>query len=63
MQSFRTIEIDYDVHRLIELERSHIRETPNDVLRRLLGVDRPKAVREKQHEKGASARRVDKPAA
>lgn len=34
----RTIEIDFDVHKRIEAERSGFAETPNDVLRRLLGI-------------------------
>jgi len=33
----RTIEIDFDVHKIIEAERQDFSETPNDVLRRLLG--------------------------
>ncbi|MBB5699999.1 hypothetical protein [Sphingomonas yantingensis] len=34
----RTIEIDFDVHKRIEAERSSFAETPNEVLRRLLGI-------------------------
>ena len=32
----RTIEIDFDIHKLIEAERRSFHETPNDALRRLL---------------------------
>lgn len=32
----RTIEIDFDIHKAIELERRSFGESPNDVLRRLL---------------------------
>ncbi|MFZ5608996.1 MAG: hypothetical protein ACOY99_05240 [Pseudomonadota bacterium] len=39
MRTFRSIEIDYDVHRLIEFAREHITQSPNDVLRRLLGLE------------------------
>jgi len=39
MTGTRTIEIDFDVHRLIEIERRGFDETPNDVLRRLLGCE------------------------
>lgn len=41
MQNFRSIEIDFDVHKLIELERADFSETPNDVLRRLLNLGSP----------------------
>lgn len=34
----RSIEIDFDVHKKIELERRGFHETPNEVLRRLLGL-------------------------
>lgn len=47
MSETRTIEIDFDVHKLIETERTGFSETPNAVLRRLLklGVpDRPAAI-------------------
>lgn len=37
----RTIEVDFDIHQLIELERRNFEETPNDVLRRLLGLSGP----------------------
>ena len=36
MLKSRTIEIDFDVHKLIETERRSFDESPNDVLRRLL---------------------------
>lgn len=36
MGEMRTIEIDFDVHKLIESERASFSETPNAVLRRLL---------------------------
>lgn len=39
MPDLRTIEIDFDVHKIIELERSSFSETPNEVLRRLLKVN------------------------
>lgn len=35
----RQIDIDFDVHQLIEAERSSFSETPNSALRRLLGID------------------------
>ncbi|MFN6935404.1 MAG: hypothetical protein ACK4NZ_09650 [Tsuneonella sp.] len=38
MTATTTIEIDFDVHKTIELNRSSFAETPNDVLRRLLGL-------------------------
>lgn len=38
MSAFRPIEIDFDVHKLIETERSSFSESANDVLRRLLGI-------------------------
>jgi hypothetical protein len=42
MPSFRTIEIDFAIHKLIESERQSFDETPNAVLRRLLSVkDKP----------------------
>lgn len=36
MTQFRTIEIDFDVHKIIEAERLSFDEKPNDALRRLL---------------------------
>jgi len=41
MAELRTIEIDFDIHKLIEAERRSFSETPKDVLRRLLKI--PKA--------------------
>lgn len=35
----KTIEIDFDVHRMIEAERQGFHDTPNAVLRRLLQLD------------------------
>lgn len=40
---FRTIEVDFDVHRCIENERRGFDESPNDALRRLLKLGQPKA--------------------
>lgn len=39
MVEFRSVEIDFDVHKRIELARESFSETPNAVLRRLLGID------------------------
>ena len=39
MTDQRTIDIDFDVHKRIEMARQSFAETPNDVLRRLLGID------------------------
>ena len=38
MSQFRTIEIDFDVNKRIEIERENFTESPNDVLRRILGI-------------------------
>ena len=38
MSDLRTIEIDFGVHKLIEMQRQSFMETPNDVLRRLLKI-------------------------
>jgi hypothetical protein len=38
MQQTRSIEIDFDVHKRIEIARETFEESPNDVLRRLLGI-------------------------
>lgn len=35
----QTIEIDFDVHKAIEVERRSFEEAPNAALRRLLGID------------------------
>ena len=40
MAGMRSIEIDFDVHKVIERERMSFSETPNDVLRRLLKLNR-----------------------
>ena len=37
----RTIEIDFEVHKRIELERQSFAESPNAVLRRLLQIEGP----------------------
>ncbi len=39
MEQFRSIDIDFDVHKRIEMERRGFDEPPNTVLRRLLGID------------------------
>jgi hypothetical protein len=36
----RPIEIDFEVHKTIEMARTSFDETPNDVLRRLLSIDK-----------------------
>ena len=38
MSEIATIEIDFDIHKRIEMERQSFTESPNDVLRRLLGL-------------------------
>lgn len=38
MQEMRSIEVDFDVSKKIELERASFSESANDVLRRLLGI-------------------------
>ncbi len=40
----RQIEIDFDVHKLIENERLSFDEAPNDALRRLLKLAAPKSI-------------------
>ena len=42
MSDMRTIEIDFDVHRAIEMERRGFDEPPNVALRRLLKLGDPK---------------------
>jgi hypothetical protein len=42
MSQMRTIEIDFDVHKLIENERSSFEESQNAALRRLLKLGAPK---------------------
>jgi hypothetical protein len=39
MSEMRTIEIDFDIHKRIELERKSFSETDNAVLRRLLKIE------------------------
>ena len=39
MTEFRSVDIDFDVNKRIELARESFAETPNAVLRRLLGID------------------------
>lgn len=39
MSEMRTIEIDFEVHKRIELERTSFNEPPNAALRRLLGIN------------------------
>ena len=36
---YKSIEIDFDVHQIIELEKRDFFESENDVLRRLLKLD------------------------
>lgn len=43
MTKMRSIEIDIDVHKLIEQKRVDFEETPNDVLRRILNLNAPLA--------------------
>ncbi|MFN3259726.1 MAG: hypothetical protein ACE37J_04115 [Pikeienuella sp.] len=43
MGQMRAIEVDFDVHQAIELERTGFEESPNDALRRLLKLP-PKAL-------------------
>lgn len=45
---YRTIEIDLDIHKLIEAERLSFEETPNLALRRLLDLPSPESTEEKQ---------------
>lgn len=42
METSRTIEIDFDVHKKIEMERQCFSETPNDVLKRILKIENKK---------------------
>ena len=41
MAKAQTIEIELDVHKRIEAGRQSFQETPNDILRRLLGIGEP----------------------
>jgi hypothetical protein len=43
MTQYRTIEVDFDVHKCIENERHGFDESQNDALRRLLQLGKPKA--------------------
>lgn len=47
----RTIDIDFDVHKKIELERTSFEESPNTALRRLLGL--PEQAQAQQATEGA----------
>jgi len=38
LTKFKTIQIDFDLHKKIEMERSSFEETENDVLKRLLKI-------------------------
>ena len=38
MPTMRTIDIDFEIHQLIESKRKSFSDTPNEVLRRLLGL-------------------------
>src|SRR6266542_1239824 len=38
MPKYRSIEVDFDIHKLIEVERRNFDESPNSVLRRLLNL-------------------------
>lgn len=44
MSNMSAIDIDFDVHQKIELARTGFDETPNDVLRRLLGITKKTGV-------------------
>ena len=44
MAGFRSVDIDFDVHKCIELARESFAETPNAVLRRLLSIDAARPV-------------------
>jgi hypothetical protein len=41
MAQYRTIEVDFDVHKVIESERRSFDDPPNAALRRLLKIDDP----------------------
>ena len=63
---FRSIEIDFDIHKLIERERLSFSETPNQVLKRVLGLataEPPKKSfqAERPHEKAWSWKGVSLP--
>jgi hypothetical protein len=40
VEEFRTIEIDFEVHKRIEAARASFSDSPNDVLRKLLQIER-----------------------
>lgn len=40
MLETRTIEIDFDVHKHLEAARTSFSETPNETLKRILGIER-----------------------
>ena len=42
MSETTTIEIDFDIHKFIETNRSSFAESPNDVLKRMLGLSPPR---------------------
>lgn len=56
MSEFRTIEIDFDVHKAIETERQSFSEPPNAVLRRLLGLSPKPAVLKTPSNEGVGCR-------
>jgi hypothetical protein len=59
---FRSIEIDFDVHKLIETERLNFSESPNEVLKRILGLKNLKPTSATaQHEKAWSWKGVTLP--
>ncbi|WP_448579390.1 hypothetical protein [Thermaurantiacus sp.] len=41
MSTMHPVDIDLDVHKRIESERRSFEDTPNSILRRLLGIDQP----------------------
>ena len=45
MSEYRTVEIDFDIHKAIEGERRSFSESPNTVLRRLLNLPELEAAR------------------
>ncbi len=44
MADYRSIEIDFEVHKKIEMERHSFEESPNDVLRRLLKLPKTRQI-------------------
>jgi hypothetical protein len=57
MAQFRNIEIDSEVHQLIENERRGCNESPNDALRRLLKIGQPKLAPERDAPASAPTKR------